>query len=147
MSFEEILAYWDTLPEKIQILIICFIAVTSIVEMIRRGFLIDIDDKRQKRRYIYATALSVGASVGISGFFLTDGQPNWFWAFVASTGGGVSVVMHHVIIKILWPKALSFAPSNKNGKVVSKDQVMKMPKPEGKPDAPTEYYIKDDQSD
>ena len=107
MDLNIILEYWNALPEKIQILIICFLGITSVVWMIRNGFLSDITPKILRKKLIYATALIVGAVGGLLGYLLTNGHPDWFWAFVASTGGGASVAIHHLMIKIVIPKLMA----------------------------------------
>jgi CDP-diglyceride synthetase len=133
-----IVATWEAIPFTVRVLIIAFIAVVMLTEMGKRVLLADIEPKEKKHRFIWGLSFILGALVAISGYMVTDTMPNWFWLFVGATAGTVSNIVHHLVVKVWWKNR-----RKQGGRVVSKADVMKMPKPEGKPDAETEFYVKD----
>jgi CDP-diglyceride synthetase len=135
-----IVATWEAIPFTVRVLIIAFIAVVMLTEMGKRVLLADIEPKHKKDRFIWGLSFILGALVAISGYMVTDTMPNWFWLFVGATAGTVTNVIHYLVVKVWWKNRVE---KKQGGRVVSKADVMKMPKPEGKPDAETEFYVKD----
>lgn len=137
-----IVATWEAIPFTIRVMAIAFVTVALLTEMGKHVLLADIEPKSRKHRYIWGLSFILGALVAISGYNVTDSMPSWFWLLTGATAGTVSNIIHHVVVKVWWKNRME--KKRGTGRVVSKADVLRMPKPEGKPDAETEYYIKDD---
>ena len=138
-----IIATWEAIPFTLRVAIIFFLVVVMLTEMGKRTLFvfIEIEQKQKKYAAIWLMSFILGAVVAFFGWIVTDTMPNWFWLAVGATAGTVSNIIHHLVVKVWWRNRTD---KKSSGRVVSKEDVLKMPKPEGNPDAPTEYFIKRD---
>jgi len=95
----------------------------------------------KREAILWLAAVSFGAIGGLLGYFVAiPPQPLWFWLFTGVASGGAAIGMFKVLIDVIWPKFSGIKA--KKPIVVTKDQILKMPKDEA--DDPTRFYIKDD---
>ena len=94
---------WGGLPIAVQSYILSIIAVSAIIESIKRSFLMNLS-KRKRLAYIWRVSFIVSLTCGFLGWYATDSIViDWYWLFIGMTSGSVSMGLHWITLKIIWP--------------------------------------------
>ena len=104
---------WSGLPLIIQIIILCVIFISSVVEGIKRSCFMSMP-KVKRRAWIWRISMILGVACSIIGYKLTGDKIHiGYWIFISGLVGPLSNLLHYITLNIIWPWIINrFGPRN-----------------------------------
>ena len=141
-DFRELFAELFTKDQQTALIIIT-VGVTVATQAFKKIYfgLRPVNNAVKKEAIIWLAAVSFGAAGGVAGYFVAiPPQPIWFWLFVGVASGGTAIGLFKLFVDAVLPGLMKRLRGGMS-KIVIQYQILKMPKPNGKPNDPTKYYI------